>query len=616
MNKLFLILSISVISVFLTKNTTAQACFDSTFNSSISANTVYNIYANNYNEIFAAYSTGFVYSYLGTETTLLSGTTCYDICNADSIYIATINGLKTFVNNTIYNSTNLLSNPFKCVEADKYNNIWAGGDNGLLLKTSITGWQDISSQITGGVKDIFTDTSYNSKTYICTESNIYIFDNTSLLETYSINDIDANINNFNCIAIDDNGNIWIGTDNMGIYKKSISGIITNYRVQDGYLYSNQINNIKFDKYGNLWASTFIGLTYYDGTKWFTFTTTDGLTATDIKNTFIADNGYIWVACDDHIIPIMTGGTLNVNVLDNNSYPVGENQVLVELYYDHPLPGTGYNKFAEVKTDINGTAYFTGLLNYDYYIKTTILDTINLLNNGLVNTYYGGALSYDSAQTININCNSQNINLTLLTLPIQTGTGHISGTVKYHTYSKAAGEPVPGAEIIIEQEPNDDPVAMSVVNNQGYYNVNNLDTGYYTVELEFPGLPKISSYHNIHVANTKNSLQNLNFLVDTTVATGGAYADSITYAPVNLSNNIILNIYPNPTNDIINVDIKNFNNSNINLELFNLQGQKITEQQLNNKTNKIYLNNLKINKGIYFIKVYNKNNIFIKKIIYN
>ena len=612
MKKLFIFILFTTLGFLFTSNLKAQACFDSTFTSS-AGNSVNNIYVNN-DKVYVAGSTGFSFAYLGSNVIFLSGTTCYDICEADSIYIATINGLKTFANGTISNSTNILPNNIKCLGVDKYNNIWAGGDNGLIVKTSTSGWQNLTSQINGSVKDIFTDSTY---TYVCTNTSFYIFNNTTLSENFTKTDINQNISNFNCIAADNKGNIWIGTDNYGIFKKANTGEIFNYRVQDGYLNSNEIHDIKLDKYNNIWVSTNIGLTYYDGKKWFTFNSGDmNTTSASVNNTFIADNGYIWVALyNETTIPILTGGSLNVNVNDNSSH-VSKNQVLVELYYRHPLPGTGYNKFAEAKTDINGIAHFTGLLNYNYYVKTTILDTA-LLNNGLVNTYYGGALSYDSANTVTISCDTQNISINLLTLPPNTnGYGEVAGTVKYHSYSKAAGEPVPGAEIIIEQEPTDDPIAINSVDNEGSYHIPSLQTGYYKVILEYPGIPNITTYDSVHITNTNPYIPNLNFLVDTTVNTGGAYADTITLAPIKLFNKTYIKIYPNPTNDVINIDINNVDNKNINFGLYNLQGQKITEYKITNKKNKIYLKNLKITKGIYLIKVYNKNNTFIKKIIYN
>ena len=57
------------------------------------------------------------------------------------------------------------------------------------------------------------------------------------------------------------------------------------------------------------------------------------------------------------------------------------------------------------------------------------------------------------------------------------------TGNYKNYTDR-GEPVPGAEIIIEQEPNDDPVATSTVvhNDDGSItiNVKNLDPGTYQI----------------------------------------------------------------------------------------------------------------------------------------
>lgn len=614
--KVFSVLLVFVISLQYYNKVQAQACFDSSYTVLAQPNSVNSVLATNSNGVYYAYSTGFSYYYSGSEQEFISGYPCYDICklNIDTVYIATVNGLKLLSGVVVTQSSTLsqLSSEVYSVEMDKNFNIWAGGTHGLA-RYSNNGWVGLSDS---SVNDIFTDTTISSKVYISNSSNIFVYDGLTLYETINLIDIDPNITNITCVAADKKGNIWIGTDDKGIYKKSLTGQITNYSVNNGYLFSNNIHDINFDKYGNLWASTNIGLSYYDGFKWYTFTTGDGLTASEVYSTFLAENGYIWVACNDKTIPINRGGTMDVQINDNNSQPVGEGKVLVELFYDHPLSGTGYDKFAEAYTDVNGNAHFNGLLSYDYYIKATVIDT-GLLNSGLVNTYYGEALAYDSALTISSNCNNNSTTITLLILTIQYGYGEFAGLVKYHTYSKAAGEPVPGAEIIIEQEPNEDPVAMGVADEQGNYNIPRLETGSYKVVLEYPGIPRISSYENVEISSTNSYIGNLNFLIDTTVANGGAYADSLTNAPFILANNTKLNIYPNPTNSILNICFDDkLNYSEFNAEIFDLQGKSIYKQNLNSKENKIYIDNIGIDKGIYFIKIYSNENIIIKKIIYN
>lgn len=77
------------------------------------------------------------------------------------------------------------------------------------------------------------------------------------------------------------------------------------------------------------------------------------------------------------------------------------------------------------------------------------------------------------------------------------------------------------------------------------------------------------------------------------------------------NNISINIYPNPAKNFINIILQD-NIKSTNLEIINENGQiLITKLNISNKTT-IDLSNF--SKGIYFIKLINKNNTILKKVI--
>jgi len=71
----------------------------------------------------------------------------------------------------------------------------------------------------------------------------------------------------------------------------------------------------------------------------------------------------------------------------------------------------------------------------------------------------------------------------------------------------------------------------------------------------------------------------------------------------------LKIYPNPIFNELNIEINN--NNKINYEIFNAIGQTIIE---GNFSKSIKINNAKLPKGIYFIKLINGNEILVNKII--
>lgn len=81
-------------------------------------------------------------------------------------------------------------------------------------------------------------------------------------------------NNILDLALDGNGNLWIGTQN-GVSKFDGVSVWTNYTTTDG-LVDNTVEGVFADAAGNFWAGTSFGVSKFDGTTWTTYTETDGL----------------------------------------------------------------------------------------------------------------------------------------------------------------------------------------------------------------------------------------------------------------------------------------------------------------------------------------------------
>jgi len=77
------------------------------------------------------------------------------------------------------------------------------------------------------------------------------------------------------------------------------------------------------------------------------------------------------------------------------------------------------------------------------------------------------------------------------------------------------------------------------------------------------------------------------------------------------------IYPNPTNSTITVNIENSVSTNgYKIEVNNLLGQTVYTNSINSTNNSIDLSSLG-NKGIYFVKVLDENNnvVDVQKVVY-
>ena len=101
---------------------------------------------------------------------------------------------------------------------------------------------------------------------------------------------------------------------------------------------------------------------------------------------------------------------------------------------------------------------------------------------------------------------------------------------------------------------------------------------------------------------------------------GANADYIDYKggtnsginsyTVNRTNDIL--IYPNPANDIITIEENSLINKNGLISIYNIQGQIVLEQTLQDAKSQIDISSLE--KGVYFVKVNNRNGMQVRKVV--
>jgi hypothetical protein len=84
------------------------------------------------------------------------------------------------------------------------------------------------------------------------------------------------------------------------------------------------------------------------------------------------------------------------------------------------------------------------------------------------------------------------------------------------------------------------------------------------------------------------------------------------------NNTIIKLFPNPTNDIINLEINSNSDCDLSFTIFDVLGKEVLSNQLNirsgNSTSKLNLNQLP--SGIYFIRLYGNNINIIERLVKN
>lgn len=130
------------------------------------------------------------------------------------------------------------------------------------------------------------------------------------------------------------------------------------------------------------------------------------------------------------------------------------------------------------------------------------------------------------------------------------------------------------------------------------NVESIDAGTYAVNVS-------------HKGDLQDGSQDFSLIING-IKKDTLNKDTLSNTDVNIENTIT--VYPNPTNDFLNIKLNSYNSEILKVSLYNIMGQKTLETQYTNQ-NSIKLDVSNMPKGLYMLKVKeNDNDVLIKKII--
>lgn len=301
----------------------------------------------------------------------------------------------------------------------------------------------------------------------------------------------------------------------------------------------------------------------------------------------------------------SGGTFNAD------------DVMIELYIQHEEDAYFIEKIAETYSSSTGTFTFTDVESSIYLIRGVIQNTDY---NGVVTCYYGNTIRWEDATYLEIGCGETlNYNFEMAELANISGDCAFNGLITYLELDKSAssvGEPVTGAEIYIEQDPSDEPIANTLTGNDGIWTVDSLEEGTYKIRVDIPGLNLISTYTGIAVIPDGDPQNDFNFVVDTNSG-GGIMTDTSTAILIVNNQQVEISVYPNPVTDFINVETTTSTPVDVNFTLVNISGKTVYSSE----NNKNYVGNYKksvnitdLEAGVYVLNLKLGNSFYIKKII--
>src|SRR3989339_376275 len=306
---------------------------------------------------------------------------------------------------------------------------------------------------------------------------------------------------------------------------------------------------------------------------------------------------------------------------------------LKIYSITQQQGGGYQEVdAETQIASDGT-FFISQFFPDNYVLKVILNGENPAYESLVSSYYstiGNAYTWEMADTINMSCGiSFEANITMYELsPFIPGNGVISGSIVYAetssknqkgiyiNHSKSTGTPVTFTDIFIQSVPINLPFSNTFTNENGEYEFAEIPEGIYSLKVEIPGFPMLSTYE-VTINGLDTSFSDLNFFVDTLYG-GDIYTSSINNSGVE-SPVISFSVFSNPYREYTNIIYKLSNSSHVTLEVYDVIGNKVIvladEHQIVGEYN--YLLNakkLQLTSGSYFVQLISGTNIYLKKII--
>ncbi|MCB0403129.1 MAG: T9SS type A sorting domain-containing protein [Flavobacteriales bacterium] len=270
---------------------------------------------------------------------------------------------------------------------------------------------------------------------------------------------------------------------------------------------------------------------------------------------------------------------------------------------------------------------TGNYQFDYvptdsFIVRVEADTT--LYPGALTSYFkepSWCYRWDLAGVFSVHCDSGVVQKDVkLVVPAPlTGGSTVSGYIYQSAGSfqkyKQPGDPIPGIDITVDQSPGGI-VGGTNSNGNGFYTLTGLDTSAtYVITIDLPGIPHDSVW-TVNINLVDSTLDSLNFYIDST----GIYILQDSFGVgVNVmqTDNMDIELYPNPNSGIFTITIHAIKPEQVELQLVDQFGKVISteKRQVVSGENKIIFDETaSLANGIYFLKISEGKNHYLKKIV--
>ncbi|MCD4696306.1 MAG: T9SS type A sorting domain-containing protein [Bacteroidales bacterium] len=244
----------------------------------------------------------------------------------------------------------------------------------------------------------------------------------------------------------------------------------------------------------------------------------------------------------------------------------------------------------------GFYYFFQLIEGEYLIKADLHHTSEFYNQ-FMSTYYSNKLHWEQADTIFHHAENFEYNISLVpNVQNMAGPGKISGDISFGFDPKNPVGPASYVEIILYDNENH-PMDICHSNEYGEFELETLDLQMYYLHAEVTGKHTIPLLIELEEAN-----QEITY-VKITIGDYGVYGSVSSGINNTLFAGAVSQVFPNPTENTINLEIDLNLQSQMGYTIFNQQGNLVMEGQINPYDFSAFnLNVCPLQPGLYFIRI--------------
>jgi signal transduction histidine kinase/ligand-binding sensor domain-containing protein len=147
------------------------------------------------------------------------------------------------------------------------------------------------------------------------------------LKTYSVPGMDGSSLDIQAILVDRDENLWIGTNNDGLYHVH-GGVADHFSSADG-LSSNSVENLFEDREGDIWVVNSKGIDRFHDLPVTNLSTQEGLTADRVHSVFASHDGALWIG-NEGGLDILRNGKIS-SIQPRDGFP---GRQVTSMFEDH------------------------------------------------------------------------------------------------------------------------------------------------------------------------------------------------------------------------------------------------------------------------------------------